>query len=236
MIGCLSPHFRRSKLYSGVQSHRPHSGVQSHRSHSGVQSHCSHSGVQSHITTIQDCHFLLDYHSESFLLFKATFISFRRSTPCIHVDIQSHYLVWQRSEPYYQHLGLPFSFRLAFKVILIVQSHFHQFQAFRATFLFDIQSHYIFVLAFRVITSFISAFKVTSSLRRSKPLLVFYLPFRAAFSVRHSESPVSFIRPITIFLRFGVQSHWAHSFGPFCVIYFLQFWRSEPFFIPIRAS
>ena len=99
MIRRLSPPFRRSELYSGVQSHRSHSSVQSHRPHSGVQSHRLHSGIQSHITSIQDFHFLLNQHSKSFLPFRATFISFRRSEPCIHFDIQSHCPAWHSVLP-----------------------------------------------------------------------------------------------------------------------------------------
>ena len=39
--------------------------------------------------------------------------------------------------------------------------------------------------------------------------------FRVEVLVQHSESScLSFVRFITIFLHYGVQSHWAHSFGP----------------------
>ena len=50
-------------------------------------------GVQSHIASIQSCHFLLVQHSESFLPFRPTFISFRRSEPCVQFGIQSHHLL-----------------------------------------------------------------------------------------------------------------------------------------------
>ena len=144
-------------------------------------------GVQSHIS-------LSTSRSLFFCsAFRAT-PSVWHSEPCfVSFDVQSPYII---------HFG--------------DQSHYIFSLAFRATSSFGIQSHYIFISAFKVITSFISTFRATSSLRHSKPLLVFYLAFRTTFSVRHSKSPcLSFIRPITICLHFGVQSHWACSFKPF---------------------
>ena len=63
-----------------------------------------------------------------------------RATVFLQFGVQSHVpniqsclsLLVQCSEPHCQHLGLPFSFSLAFRVILTIQGHFHQFQAFKA--------------------------------------------------------------------------------------------------------
>ena len=82
---------------------------------------------------VQSRHLSLVRHSEPLvnLAFRATIF--------LQFSIQSHIpsiqsclsLLVRCSEPHCQHLGLPFSFSLVFRVILTIWSHFHQFQAFR---------------------------------------------------------------------------------------------------------
>ena len=132
MIGYSLPTFRRSKpqftIRNSESSFIPR--VQSHHIFSLTFRSISQSVIQSH-------HFPLVRHSElhsqhlEFLVFRVVFL-FQFGIQSHIPSIQSHLSLLVRcSKPHYQHLGLLFSFNLAFRVILTIQSRFHQFQAFR---------------------------------------------------------------------------------------------------------
>ena len=142
LVWCLESH-----LQFGVQSlHILRFGVQSRRSqHSSSFVNLELRAITSSI-----------WHSKPLLslAFKATiFLQFGVQSHVPSIQSCPFLLVW-RSEPHCQHLGLPFSFSLAFRVILTILSHFHQFRCSESYPQFGIQTIIFFSLAFRVVSSF----------------------------------------------------------------------------------
>ena len=155
---------------------------------SGAQSHyVIHSGISKPSSHLRSA-FRAITHQYQCSELSLSYFQFRRSKPSLLLlslmfrvvfssGVQSHYVI---HSDVWSHVLL----RSAFRAIV----HFR----------FGVQSHCIL---------FVSAFRVTSSFRRSEPLFVsfiIYLVFRIVVLVRHSKSScISFIRSITIFLLSG---------------------------------
>ena len=176
-------------------------------------------GIQSHITSIQDCHFLLVQHSESFLPFKATFINFRRSESCLHFDIQSHCPTWHSMPPSsfsfgiqscraysFRHLESPSFLFLVFRVIFPQPCHS---QSWLLAFMFTGIAH----LAFTILCS--SSFSsprylvlIVCSSRSSRLLLPLHMTQSIEFTTHISITLLG-----TLHLAFSCSSHRAIPFG-----------------------
>ena len=142
-------------------------------------------GVQTHVASIQGFHFLLIQHSESFLPFGSTFISFRRSKSCLQFGIQSHHPFQFGVQSHifsldFKVVFLVLTFR-AISSILGIQCHLFQFkrlepsfpvQEFRAiSSSLGIQSHLFQFQAFRAISSSLGVQGHLFRFRRSEPSL-----------------------------------------------------------------
>ena len=124
-----------------------------------------------------------------------------------------------------RHSELLFAFRLAFRVVV----HLH----------FGIQGR-IIILVVKATSSFDLAFRAallswcaTPSFRCPKPLLIFYLAFKAAWSSRYSEPLLIFIpafKAMFFFVRRS-ESHMCLAFQATSSVgthFHIFIWRSEP--------